>query len=147
MKVILLENIPKIGGKGEIKEVADGYARNFLIKKGKAKIATHASIAKNIQKKNKAKKVQKQKKQQEHSIHRKLQSITLKLKGKANETGNLYAAISKNSIVKALKEQFKISIDEKTIVLDEPIKDIGQIKITIKLAGQLAKLSVDISPS
>jgi large subunit ribosomal protein L9 len=147
MKVILLENIPNIGNKGEIKEVADGYARNFLIKKGKAKIATNASIAKNTQKVSKAKKIQKQKKQQEHSVHRKLQSITLKLKGKANETGNLYAAISKNSIVKALKEQFKISVNEKTIVLDEPIKDIGQVSITIKIAGQSSKLSLDIGSS
>ena len=132
MEVILLENVPKLGQKYEKKRVSAGYGRNFLIPEAKAVLATESNL------KRYQKLLEDQKAKQEalkadiKDILNKAGEIILKLEGKANPQGHLFAGIYPDKIIEALEDQFSIKIEEQYLDLDEPIKNIGQHKVGIK---------------
>lgn len=133
MKVILLDDVKNVGKKGDIIEVADGYARNYLIPK---KLAVEATPGK-IKEINLQKEVEERKRRAEEE---KARNIAAVLKGKeiyvkasAGSGGKLFGAVNSKDIAEAIKEQLGIEIDRKKIVLKEPIKQIGRFKVNIKL--------------
>ncbi len=132
MKVILLQDVPNVGRKYEVKNVSDGYARNFLLARNLAKIATSQAI----QEIEKLKKQTEQKKEIQQDILEKniesVDGVRLEVKEKANEKGHLFAGINKEEIAKILKEQKHIDIPAEIIVLEQPIKKIGEYKIKVK---------------
>lgn len=133
MKVLLLEDVQGTGKKGEIKEVKDGYGQNFLIKKGKAKLADKATLrqykAQQERDKAKAAKHLEQLKQYEA----KLGEIQITVAKKTGENGtSLFGAVTKDEVVAALKEQ-NIDIDKKMVEFDELIKHTGEFEIKINL--------------
>ncbi|MDZ7799130.1 MAG: 50S ribosomal protein L9 [Patescibacteria group bacterium] len=144
MKIILKEDIKKLGQKGEVKAVSPGYARNFLIAKNLAEKATPNKIK---TAKKKAKKREKRKLRQEKENEKILETFKSKeitLKMKSNEEGHLFAAVHKSDILKKIKKNFNLDLKEKNIILDKPIKQTGQSNIKIKLADQEAKLKLTI---
>lgn len=131
MKVILLQDVPKVGKKHEVKEVADGFARNVLIKQNKATIATPDALKRAEQ--LKAEKAQHEALERERflKLADNLQSITLTLTAKADKTGHLFGSIHPADIVEALVLQTGIRVNPKHIVITHPIKKLGDTKITI----------------
>lgn len=145
MKVILLKDDRKIGKKNEIKEVADGFARNKLIPQGIALEATPENlnnIKLKMQNEDKleAKRVEDAKADKE-SIEKK--EVTLKIK--AGENGRTFGSITSKEIAESLKKDFNIDIDKKKIELDDSIKNVGVYNVKVRLHKDVvATLKVNI---
>ena len=133
MKVILKENIKGIGRKYEVKEVAEGYAQNFLLPK---KLAEYASVeavkkAQILQATNLAE-IEIREKLTEKQVEM-LKGVKIVLQKKTNEKGHLFEKIHLLEIAQALKEQAKIEINPEYLILENPIKEIGEHKILVQV--------------
>lgn len=134
MKVIFLQDVKGAGKRGELKEVADGYARNYLFPKGLAEIANQGNL-------NKWKEQQRKEKQQKQAELEEAQHLAKRLKDiqltiltkKVGANGRLFGSITAKQISQELKKQYQIDIDKKKIQLSEPIRTVGATKITLKL--------------
>ena len=133
MKVILKENIKSIGKKDEIKNVSDGYARNYLFVKDLAVEATPGNLAKLQTKKDSLAFKKSQEKEEAKKIADKLSKITLEFKVRAGENGKIFGGVSNKEIAEKLNKDYKIVVDKKKIDLKEPIKILGVKRVEIKL--------------
>lgn len=134
MKVIFLQDVKGKGRKGELKEVADGYARNYLLARGLAVIANKGNL--NALKEQKRREEEKRKAEREEAkqIADKLEKETLIIKtDKVGKDGRLFGSITSKQISQELKKQYQIKIDKKKIQLSEPIRTVGATRITLKL--------------
>ncbi len=144
MKIILLHDIAKIGKKYDVKNVSDGHALNLLIPKGLAIVANDSAL----------KKVEKLK--SEDTAHKKIQEdlllmnlksvegMTLEISEKANEKGHLFAGVHKEEIIAKMKEKH-INLLPEFIVLEKPIKEVGEHAIEIKVQDKKAILKLVIT--
>ena len=147
MKVILIKDDKNLGPKGSIVNAKTGYARNFLIPRGVAIEATKENME--TWKKNKAEeeKLEKENRAKANEIKKKISEITLTIKAKAGEGGRLFGAITSADIAKKLKQEHKIDVDKKKILLEENIKEAGMKNIDIKLYPDIvATLKVNVRP-
>ncbi len=132
MKVILLEDIQKLGKKFEVKEVADGYARNFLFPKGLAKPATDSALKQlEAEKEVLAQKAEEELKQTEQVVSQ-LDGQEFEMPAKADEAGKLYGAITQVKLAKFLKDK-GFEVKKNQIVLSETIKETGDYEINLEL--------------
>lgn len=142
MKIILLKDVPKVGRKYDVKDVAEGYALNMLIPRKLAEIATPNGIKKiEALKENDLT----QKKIQEELLVKNLEiikNLTVKIKGKANEKGSLFAGITKEMLAAEILKSSRLNIDANMIVLSKPIKEVGEHKITIEAGNRKAEFSL-----
>ena len=137
MKVILLENIPKLGKKYDIKNVSDGYALNFLIPKKLAVAATSQKI-KEIENLKKQEELKNQKIQALFKEWaEKIKNTTLDFRLKTDKSGKTFGSVTKEDIVKQLEKTSGIKIEEKQIILDEHIKKVGDYVIKIKFSPEI----------
>jgi large subunit ribosomal protein L9 len=145
VKVILLKDVQGTGKAGEIKEVKDGYGRNFLIKRGFAKIATD-EVIEQFQKDLQAKKEAEEKaKVDAEALARNLDKIRVLIRKKAGNNGALFGAVTKDEIVEAYKKQFKIDIDKKNIEVSHGLKHVGIYSLDVKLGfGIHGTLNIEI---
>ena len=142
MKVLLIKDVPNLGKAGEVKEVKDGYGKNFLIARGFAKLATPEVIE--AWKKEQAQKAEAQAKEIERlkELKEKIENLTLTITHKAGANGALFGAITNKEVAEALKEK-GIDIDKKHIDIHPPIKQTGEYEIDVKLGhGIHAKLNL-----
>ena len=138
MKVILLEDVKGQGKKGELVNVSDGHARNFLIPR---KLAVEATVG-NL----KTMKEQEQKKKRKlekdiadaKNIQERLETMTVIIKAKAGSGGRLFGAVTGKEIVDALKEQHGIVIEKNKVVQSDPIKNVGSYAVKVKLGNELS---------
>lgn len=146
MKVILIQNVNKLGQKGDIKEVATGYARNFLIPQKLAIQATQLNLDQSDkQAKEKQAKVRKQK-SNDQILFDKLNGIKIEIIAKANEQGHLFAGIKEKDIAFELAKN-KIDIIKDQIKIKQPIKEIGEHEVGVEFKGiGSAKVKVIIKP-
>ncbi|MBT1247420.1 MULTISPECIES: 50S ribosomal protein L9 [unclassified Thermosipho (in: thermotogales)] len=145
MKVVLLRDVPKIGKKGEIKNVSDGYARNFLIPKGLALEATPKVLKRLEDERKKAEEEKAKKKKENEEILKNLQKYFYKILVKAGESGKLFGALTSSDIADAILKFSGIKIDKKHIILDKPIKNVGIYDILIKFPeGVSGKIKVEV---
>jgi large subunit ribosomal protein L9 len=131
MKIILLQDVSKIGRKYDTKEINDGYALNFLLPKKLAKMATPEAI---VELEKSRAKIALKKEEARGVLLGKLSKIKdniIIIKSKANEIGNLFSAIHKKEILEALKHEGDIEIDPENIILEKPIKSAGEYEIAI----------------
>ncbi len=144
MKVLLVKDVPSLGKAGEVKEVKDGYARNYLIPKGLAKVATPEIIQEwEKEQKERAKKEAKEK-EELLKLKEKIESLTLEIRHKAGANGALFGAITNKEVAEELKK-YGIEIDKKSIDIHPPIKQTGSYEIDIKLGyGIHAKLNLRV---
>jgi len=145
MKVIFLKDVPRVGKRNDIKEISDGYAVNFLFPKSLAKMATVQNLAELERNK---KEVSIKREVQEGLLLKNLEeikNIIITIKGKANEKGHLFSAIHKKELVEKIQKEKHIEIEEDFIVLEKPIKEIGEfeIPILIKNKHSFFKLKVE----
>ena len=145
MKVILLEDVKKLGKKDEIIEVSSGYARNFLIPNKKAIVADNVNLNKLEGKKSKESHIKELSLEHAKEIKKIIEKETLVIKAKKGKNDRLFGTITNSEISKELKKKYNVDIDRKKIIVENPIKIVGEYIITIKLEqGVIADLKVDI---
>jgi large subunit ribosomal protein L9 len=146
MKVIFLQDVKGSGKKGEVKEVSDGYARNFLIKKKLAVEANNQNI--NV--------LEGQKSSEQHKVDMEIQNAKetaqiidgkrVHIKAKAGKNGKLFGAVTSGHVADALEQEFKVKVEKKKISLNLEIKAFGVYEATIKLyKGIVAKVTVEVT--
>ena len=146
MQVVLLQDVKGTGKKGDLVNVSDGYAHNFLIKKNLATPATKENI-------NAAKmaiKAEAHKKQvaldEARALQAEVNGKTVKLAVKVGDNKKLFGSITSKEIAAALKKEHGFDVDKKKIVLAEPIKDLGQYEVDVKVfANMTSKIFVIVS--
>ncbi len=143
MKIVLLQNFKSLGNKGDIKEVTDGYARNFLLPKKIAQVATKEAIEKAIAQK-KEEEIRRQAKQKE--LQEKLEKLEKKkiIIQSRQKDGKLFGSITAKNIITAFKKE-NLDIPINCIIIKEPIKKIGKYEIEIKLSEDIkGKTEIEI---
>ncbi len=144
MKVLLLTDVRGTGKKGEIKEVSDGYAQNFLIKTGKARKADNSAISENQTKQSATAFHKEMEKQEAIKLGAKLKGAKIVVKIKCGENGKTFGSVTTKEISEGLKK-LGFEIDKRKIELKEPIKAIGIYEITAKLHPEVSsKFSLEI---
>ena len=138
MQVILTQDIRGKGKKGQMIEAAEGYARNFLLPKGLAVLATADAVnTMNLRDKAKAK-ADAEAKAAAEAIAEKLKGSQVKISAKGGEGGKLFGAVTGKEISAALKEQHGMDVDPKKLVLAEPIKSFGSYEVKAKLGFEIS---------
>jgi large subunit ribosomal protein L9 len=137
LKVILIQDVAKVGNKGDLVEVSDGYARNFLFKKGLAVEGTGGRL-------KEWEELQKAKRSREARLEKEAIDIKKKLGGKrvlvrmsTGDEGRLFGSVTNSLVASAIIEQHKVEIDKKDIKLEEQIKQLGMYPFRVKLHGGL----------
>ncbi|WP_217588452.1 50S ribosomal protein L9 [Lentibacillus saliphilus] len=133
MKVILLKDVKGTGKKGEVKDVADGYARNYLLKHKLADEATKANMDALQAKKRKDQKREQQEKEDAIDFKNKLADLKVVIKAKSGEGGTLFGSVTNKHIADTLKKDHGYKIDKRKIELDSPIRSLGHTQVPVKL--------------
>ena len=133
MKVILLQDVKSLGKKGEIVNVNDGYARNFILPKKLGVEATSKNLNDLKLQKANAEKVAAEQLAEAKKLAEEIDKMSVTVSIKAGEGGRAFGSVSTKEIAKAAKDQLKLDIDKKKMVLPEPIKSIGSFEVPIKL--------------
>ncbi|HEX6291669.1 MAG TPA: 50S ribosomal protein L9 [Herpetosiphonaceae bacterium] len=143
MKVVLIQDVPNLGKAGEIKDVADGYGRNYLLPKGYAALATKGLI-KQAQERAEAQKKRDQKMRSEsEQLAQRINGQTLRFKVRVGELDRLYGSITNVDIAEKVQQQLGIDIDRRKIDLGDPIKRAGVYSVPVRLTGSIeARLNV-----
>jgi large subunit ribosomal protein L9 len=145
MKVILLKDVKGTGKKGEMKEVSDGYARNFLLAKKLAVVADNTAV-KELNEKAKAKENRAQKEYEAAvELGKKMEELNIVIYSKAGEGGRLFGSITSKDIAEQVKKQHNIEVDKRKVSLDEPIRVLGSRIVEIKIHQKVVtKIRVDV---
>jgi large subunit ribosomal protein L9 len=138
MKVLLTETVDNLGSAGEVKKVAAGYARNFLIPKGLAVPATAESLQQAELRRQAEARRQERAKVEAESLARTLSQVTLTFKVKAGEKDKLYGSVTNADIAEAFERETGQAIDKRKVELEEPIRELGSYYVPIKLLPDLA---------
>ena len=137
MKVILQQDVRGQGKKGQLVEVSDGYARNFLLPKKLAVTATAENVN-TMKQQEKAKKAQEAaEKAEAEATAKQLEGLMVKIHAKAGEGGRLFGAVTAKEVSEALAAQHGVNIPKAKLVLDEPIKSCGSYAIKAKLGYEV----------
>ncbi|MFA4016330.1 MAG: hypothetical protein RUDDFDWM_001433 [Candidatus Fervidibacterota bacterium] len=133
MKVILRQDVPKVGNRYDIVEVSDGYARNYLIPKGLAIPVTEATLK---QRENELRMLRLKEERTAERMRRfkeQLESTIIEVKVPAGEGGRLHAAVTSQEIVTRIKEKTGVELDRRQVDLEEPIHTVGLHNVTVRL--------------
>lgn len=146
MKVILQQDVKGTGKKGQVLEVADGFARNFLFPK---KLAIEATTG-NIQDVSHKKAVEQRRKEKEKEdaikLCDKLNALKIEIKTKTGEGGRLFGSVTSKEIAESLKKQHGVEVDKRKLEIKEPIKVLGDFEVHVKVHPDVvAKLQVHVS--
>ena len=145
MKVILTQDVKNLGKEGDVKDVSDGYARNYLIPRGLVMEATKANLK---EKEDQASRLQKQKdreKTQAQALYDRLNGKSITITARSGGGDKLFGAVTSKEIADALNQQFKVKLDKKKVDLGEPIKHLGEYPVKIKIYPQIqAEITVRV---
>jgi large subunit ribosomal protein L9 len=146
MKVIFLKDVKGKGKKGEVKNVADGYAHNFLLKQGLAKEANSANISTLDAQKKKEEKAAAEELAEAKTLKEVLDKITVELSAKAGEGGRIFGSITTKQIAEELQKKHGIKIDKRKMELADAIRTLGHTKVPVKLHHEVvATLTVSVT--
>lgn len=137
MKVILKQDVKGSGKKGDIINVSDGYARNFLIPKGMAEVAN----AQNLNRAKQRAKTEEHKRELEldsaKELAERIRTLTVKVQARTGEGGKLFGSVTSKEIAEAFETQHNIKLDRKKIILEDPIKTTGESELEVRLAANV----------
>lgn len=146
MKIILLEDVKSVGKKGDLVELKEGYAKNFIIPKKLGVEATGANLNNLKLQKQNEEKIAREQLEAARQLAGELENITVKLEIKAGEGGKTFGSVSSKEIAKAVEQQYGKEIDKKKIQLSDAIKTEGIHEVTVKLHPKVAaKLKVQVT--
>lgn len=148
MRVILKREVSGLGRPGEVKDVADGYAQNFLLPKGLAIEAT-ASEMKHLARERQAEKLKKDRAHADaEELAERLAKVTLVFRLKAGEQGKTFGSVTNKDIAEALKREHRVDIDRSKIQLSDPLKTLGAHAVEIRILPDVrAKVAVAVEPA
>ena len=138
MKVLFAKDVKNVAKAGEIKEVADGYARNFLIPHGLAVPATEGEMKKRKEVEAAQAKKEAKAETEAKSLAQELSAITVTIKARVGEQNRLYGSITAADVAEALEKQTGHTVDRRRVELEEPIKRTGSYEVAIHLGRDLA---------
>lgn len=146
MKIILRADVEDLGNKGTILDVADGYARNYLIPKGYALVATRGAV-KQAAAMARARDIAVARALEEaKEAATKLGGLTIRIAAKAGEGGKLFGSVGQAEIAKAASAQSGFEIDRKNVELDQPIKEAGTFKVPVKIHPEVGcEIEVEVA--
>lgn len=145
MKVILLDDIPKLGRRGEVRDVSDGYARNYLLPQKLALLATAANLGSLEQIKTRQEAKAASARAAAEAQARTIETLTLSLTRQASEEGRLYGSVGVQDLI-AFLAQHGIAIEKRRVGLEEPIKTLGESTVPIRLHPEVtAQLRVTVA--
>ena len=143
MKVILLQDVKGKGKKGQMIEVSDGYARNFLLPRKLAREATAEALNSVATAKSADKHREEVRRAEAEKMARELKGKVIQLSVRGGENGKIYGSVTNDQIAAALKEQHGFEVDKRKLVLADPIKSYGTYTLDVKLYPEISgKLSV-----
>lgn len=147
MQVLLLKDVKRLGRAGEIRKVADGYARNYLIPRGLAIVATPGAIRRTDVQKSIEMEREERVRTDSEALADRLSEITLSFQVKASDKGRLYGSVTSADIAEEVERQTGHPVDKRKVVLDEPIRLLGTHKVPIRLlSGVVPEVSVLVEP-
>ena len=145
MEVLLLQDVETLGQAGDIKRVADGYARNYLIPRQMAVLATPGAIKQAEVRRQAAARREVKELDEAKALAERLDGVTVSFLARAGETDRLYGSITNVNIAEALEQEIGQEVDRRKIELEEPLKELGTHAVTVKLAAEAeAKVTVVI---
>lgn len=136
MDVVLLKDVKTLGKKGELVSVNEGYARNYLIPRGLAAIATDGIVTQINQKKEAEKKAEEKAKQEALELAKMLKGQTVTIKVKAGDRGRIFGSITNNDVATAINKKFGIDVDKKRVQIDS-IKELGVFDARLRLYPEI----------
>jgi len=143
MKVILLKDVAGLGHVGDVKEVSEGYARNFLLRQQLVTTATPAALGNLKQHIAAEKRKQEKIEATKQALSEQLSGITITFQARAGKSGRLYGSITSQDIAEALREQNGLSIDRRSITLPDPLRALGTYQIPVRVgSGKEPRLTV-----
>lgn len=146
MKVIFLQDVKGKGKKGEVKNVAEGYAHNFLLKQNLAVEATPANVKSLDNVKKKEQKELEEELQQSKNLKETLEKLTIELKAKSGEGGRIFGSITSKQIADELKKSHDIKLDKRKIELPDAIRALGYTNVPVKLHSEVtATVKVNVT--
>jgi large subunit ribosomal protein L9 len=148
VRVILKAEVRGLGRTGEIKDVADGYARNYLLPKGLAIEATGGTLKLLAQERESEKTKKDRAHQDAEALATRLRNVTLVFKLKAGEQGKTFGSVTAKEVADALKKEVKAEIDKTKVVLHEPLRSLGVHTVEVRLLSDVrANVTVAIEPA
>jgi large subunit ribosomal protein L9 len=138
MKVVFIEDVPNVASAGDVKKVADGYARNYLFPKKLAALATEAELRKLDSRHQAEKRREDSQEQEARAFAQTLEELTVNLKARAGTKNRIYGSITNAAIVKELKRLTGQTIDKHAVEIGEPIKELGEHKVAVKLTTNVS---------
>lgn len=138
MKVIFTKDVKGKGTKGEVKDVAEGYARNYLLKNNLAIEATPGNLKALEAKKRKSAQQEQEEKEAAEDLKDKLAEITVEMQAKSGDNGRLFGSITSKQIAEKLKKDYGHKLDRRKIELDEPIRSLGYTTVPVKLHPEVS---------
>ncbi|NMA55589.1 MAG: 50S ribosomal protein L9 [Firmicutes bacterium] len=133
MKVILEQDVERLGKQGDVVEVSRGYARNYLLPRGLAKEATAGSL-KEVKQRRRAEAAKRARAEQEaRALAEKLSGQTVTIMARAGEGGRLFGSVTNQDIASAINKQLRVAVDKRRIEIKEPLKSLGDHNLTIRL--------------
>jgi large subunit ribosomal protein L9 len=138
MRIVLREDVDQLGRKGDLVEVADGYARNYLVPKGLAMKATKGVIAQAESMRRSREVKETRDREAAQAIAAQLGSKALEVKARAGEGGKLFGSVTAADIAEAIQAQTGIEVDRRKVDLAEPIRELGDADVTVKLHSDVA---------
>jgi large subunit ribosomal protein L9 len=137
MKVVLLQDVPKVGEAGSIQSVKDGFARNYLIPQG---LATEATVGRIKNAEQRMRSIQRKVEREEDaqkSLSEKIDGTRIQVVARVGEQGRLYGSITASDVAEKLAAEVGEEIDRRKVLLSEPIRTIGEHQVTVHLVGKL----------
>ncbi|GCE04140.1 50S ribosomal protein L9 [Dictyobacter aurantiacus] len=145
MKVILLQDVEGLGKVGDLKEVANGYARNYLLPRRLAAGATPGLIANRSQRVAAEQRRMEKQAETNRQLAERLGEVSLTFKAKVGTQGRLYGSITSQDIAAALRDAENVTVDRRVIALSEPIRALGSFTVPVRIAPQLEpKITVNV---
>ena len=145
MKVVLNQDVKSVGKKLQIVEVSEGYARNFLIPKKLAKLLDNKTMNETKGKIDSIKHKKDEDVKNSNIIKEKIEKTFIRIKVKVGSNGKIFGSVTEKDIAENIKEKLQLTVDKKKIIIEPPIKEIGEHTVKLKLAeGITAKLKISV---
>jgi large subunit ribosomal protein L9 len=137
VKIVLREDVESLGKKGDLLEVADGYARNFLVPRGLAMQATKGVVAQSEAMRRSREAKETRDREASQQLAAQLGSRTIEVKARAGEGGKLFGSVTAADVADAVLAQTGVELDRRKVVLEEPIRELGEAEVQVRLPAEV----------